>query len=106
MTRINLQIDDKFAAILQYLQLDYPLLTEPDIIKIAVGNFYQSQKAKENKTQLSKKLQERKAWADSLPTLELTPEQTATLEKNLEESIASGFDGPFTTEEFLKEMAS
>ena len=94
MTRINLQIDDKFATILKHLKLEYPLLGDPDLIKIAVGDFY-------NKLQLQKQ----KDWIDSLPVLQLSPAQSSQLDKDLQESVDSGFE-VWDREKFLKEMAS
>ena len=94
MTRLNLQIDAKFADVLSFLRTEYPLLSDPDLIKIAVGSFY-------NQLQLKKQ----KDWAASLPVLQLTDAQTAQLELDLAESVASGFE-TWDRETFLKEMAS
>jgi hypothetical protein len=79
--RINLNIDEKFAKILAELKILYPLLSDPDILKLAVGDFYIKQQNQNTKHNL-----------DSLPVLKLTPKQTAILEKNIEESIASGLN--------------
>ena len=95
MTRINLQIDSTFASILKILKLEYPLLADPDLIKVAVGDFY-------NRVQLKKQ----KEQIDSLPTLQLTPEQTTKLENNLIESVNSGFEGVLSAEEFLANLKS
>jgi hypothetical protein len=91
-TRINLQIDDKFAQMLAYLKKDYPLLADPDLIKIAVGKFYNQVKHAEHQQ-----------WVESLPDLQLTAEQKAKLESNLEESINSGFT-TWNKEDFIKDM--
>jgi len=94
MATINLEIDSKLATILEFLQYEYPLLAEVDLIKVAVGDFYKKLQLKRQKEQI-----------DALPTLELTPEQTEELEKTLEESAASGFE-KWDRNEFLKETSS
>lgn len=95
MTRINLQIDDKFASVLKTLSLSFPLLTEPDLIKVAVGDFY-------NRIQLEKQIK----WIESLPVLQITKEQAAQLDDNLTSSIASGFVGPMNKEDFFASLAA
>jgi hypothetical protein len=92
--RLNLTIDEEFAKILQYFKSMFPLSSDADIIRMSLGkNYTQTRKA------------QIKDWSDSLPTLQLTPEQTANLEKNIEESIASGFT-KWDKDSFIKEMMS
>lgn len=77
-------------SILEYLRGEYPLLSDPDLIKVAVGDFY--------KQSLLKKQQK---WVNSLRVLPLTKPQTEQLDKDLTESVASGFVGAMDKEEFF-----
>jgi hypothetical protein len=38
--RINLLVDDKLFEILKILRSKYPLLKDPDIIRMAISSFY------------------------------------------------------------------
>jgi hypothetical protein len=88
--RLNLTIDEDFALILKHFKSQYPLSSYSDIIRMILGQqFVASRNAA------------RKAWSDSLPELKLTESQMADLEKNIEESIASGFDKSFSNSQEL-----
>jgi hypothetical protein len=78
--RLNLTIDDEFATVLQSLKSSSPLASDVSIIRDAVGAKY-----------IAHRNAQRKAWADSIPVLELTDKQMEQLQKNIEESKASGF---------------
>ena len=46
--RVNLAIDEDFKKILSELKSQFPLLKEPDLIKMAVSSFYTNQNSSDN----------------------------------------------------------
>jgi 6-phosphogluconate dehydrogenase len=84
--RLNLTIDEEFAEILQSLKSASPLSTDVSLIRDAVGAKY-----------IAQRKAERKAWSDNLPEIKLNPQQIQELEKNIEESLSSGFTKRYTS---------
>ena len=93
VNRVNITIDDDLRFVLDSMKQSYPTLSYSDLIRMATGGYFAI-----NKTQFvaatpkpKKKLTkaEIKKWADSLPELELTPQQEDELEKSIQ-SINTG----------------
>jgi hypothetical protein len=91
--RLNLTIDEEFAIILQYFKSIYPLSSDVDIIRMALGQqFVQSRS------------QNKQAWENSIPTLELGKHQLDNLQsslQNFESSKKIKFNNADDLEEFL-----
>ena len=88
---INLTIDDNFQKVLDYFKSRFPLLSEVEIVKMAVGGFYAQNKAIDNQL-----------WMDSLPNLKLTDTQMNELEKGIEQFESSDKIKFSTGEDFVK----
>jgi hypothetical protein len=65
-TRLNLVVDTKLQEILAYFRAKYPLLADPDLIKMAVSGFYTNE-------------------INNLPEIVLSQQQ----DRNLSDSLAS-----------------
>lgn len=90
--RLNLTVDEKFAEVLNFFKSEFPLLSDVEIIKMVLGEKY-AQKSKDSL----------KSWSNLLPVLSLSPAETKDLEKNLQESINSGFS-TWDKDFFINEM--
>lgn len=74
--RINLQIDETMAKMLDSIKQSYPIFGDADLLKLALNDFY-----------LKKQKEKWETWSNSLPSINLSKEQ----EQNLQTSIESGF---------------
>lgn len=86
MSAIRITMDSQLEEILLSLQKNnFPLLKYPEIIRVAVGEYY-----------TKREKEKRKEWEESLPIIELNEEESAELSK----AKASGSLGPMTREKF------
>lgn len=89
-TTIRLTINDDFAKILAWFRGEFPLLSDPELIKMAVSGFFVKKQ--------QESLQVRwKAWDASLPYIELSDEA----QDSIAEALKEGPGKPMTVEEIM-----
>jgi hypothetical protein len=79
MAAIRITLEENFQSMLESLKKDFPLLKYPEIIRLAVGDFY-------TKRQEFKKHEQFQKWNDSLPLLHLSDEEQKSLTQGIQES--------------------
>ena len=93
-TLVKISVNDDIAKVLERLKQRYPTLDSPELFKLGLAEL--DRKAEQER---------RKAWADSLPVLELSEEEKASLDEAFAEREA-GKGKIMTLEELKAEVLS
>jgi hypothetical protein len=89
MASIRISINEDIERILESLKGDYPTLDYPELFKLGLAELYRK-----------RELEARQRWAESLPTLEVSGEEAASIAEARKEPL----QGPYTAGELLKEL--
>lgn len=91
---VKISINDEIATVLERVRRQYPTLDTPELFKLSLAEFDRMLE-----------LRRRKAWADSLPVLELSEEEHASLDEAYAE-LDAGKGKIMTIEELKAEAMS
>ena len=91
-TLVKISVNDEIAKVLERLKQRYPTLDSPELFKLGLAEL--DRKAEQER---------RKAWAESLPILELSEEEKASLDEAFAE-LDAGKGEVMTVEAFMAEV--
>jgi hypothetical protein len=94
MASIRISINENIERILESLKGDYPTLDYPELFKLGLAELYRK-----------RELEARQRWVESLPTLEISEDEAASIAEGRRE-LERGEAKAVTIEELLTELHS
>ena len=94
MTSIRISINDDIERILESLKGEYPTLDYPELFKLGLSELYHK-----------RELEARRRWAESLPLLQVSEEEAASIAEAREE-LKTNPRQSVTAEELISSLVS